>query len=188
MIMRSKRNYDEMEYDPNQATPSGSSPKKHTQPAIKAGPRKKARVSDASAAEDATNKGKKNTQSQSWMDIKLPREDEREIPIYDDCNEIRRKIRRLQKTPGFKLNHWLKDIGNINNNSYARFMRYEGETGGASNGTYYAAYVYFEKVRILEGMKKTTTRLANERQHSRTGFSRKLPSRWIWVRDGEPWR
>lgn len=61
-------------------------------------------------------------------------------PISDDCNDIRRKIRTLMQEPGFKVRHalypipmnivlithiqitaWLRDIGNINNNSYQRF-------------------------------------------------------------------
>ncbi|KAI0932351.1 hypothetical protein AcW2_001006 [Taiwanofungus camphoratus] len=79
----------------------------------------------------------------------------------DDCNEIRRKIRLLQKEPGFKL----REIGKINNNSFQRFMKASGPTGGATNGTYYAAYVYFEKVRIEAGKKKTAKRERNEIEH-----------------------
>jgi hypothetical protein len=60
----------------------------------------------------------------------------------DDCNEIRRKIRLLQKQPDFKVReyhlnprsmllnvvllkvtHWLKDIGGINSNSFGRFSK-----------------------------------------------------------------
>ncbi|PPQ89413.1 hypothetical protein CVT25_002231 [Psilocybe cyanescens] len=58
-------------------------------------------------------------------------------------------------------------VGGINNNSYVSFfiqqcllslitpqVREKGKTDGASNGTYYTAYVYFEKVRIFEDKKK----------------------------------
>jgi len=44
-------------------------------------------------------------------------------------------------------------------------VKEKGKTDGASNGTYYAAYVYFEKVRILEGKKKTAKRESNEVAH-----------------------
>jgi len=60
------------------------------------------------------------------------------------------------------VTQWLKDIGGINNNSYGRFMRENGKTDGASNGTDDAAYVYFESVRIFEGKKKTAKRINND--------------------------
>ncbi|KIO20580.1 hypothetical protein M407DRAFT_29785, partial [Tulasnella calospora MUT 4182] len=78
------------------------------------------------------------------------------------------------------VTHWLKDIGNINSNSYNRFMRLKGADVGAENGTYHAAYVYFEKVRIFEGKKKTPTRIAAEEGRP---FERRQ-SRGVWVRDG----
>lgn len=125
---------------------------------------KKARKSDASAiASSSTSQDAENTvKPKSWQDIMLEGEDDGGAPVYDDCAEVRRKINLLLKTPGFKVTHWLKEIGGINNNSYGRFMKEKGKTDGASNGTYYAAYVYFEKVRILEGKKKTAKRMSNE--------------------------
>ena len=58
----------------------------------------------------------------------------------DDCGQVRRKIRLLQKTPGwkvskvlcvsrvysyspYKVTEWLSEIG-INSNSYGRFSGY----------------------------------------------------------------
>ncbi|KAH9835676.1 uncharacterized protein C8Q71DRAFT_90747 [Rhodofomes roseus] len=138
---------------------------------------KKARTSEASGAADASTskapakgkgkgaKAKEPVPSKDWSDIKLEGEDEDGgVPVYDDCNDIRRKIRALQKSPGFKITHWLDSIGKINNNSYNRFMKQSGPTGGAENGTYYAAYVYFEKVRISEGKKKSAKRIRTEQE------------------------
>ncbi|KAK0208606.1 hypothetical protein DFS33DRAFT_1380115 [Desarmillaria ectypa] len=77
---------------------------------------------------------------------------------------------------------WLRDIGGINNNLYSRFMKKKkGRTGGASNGTYYAAYVCFEKVRIVEGKKKTSTRIRHEAELPR-GYP--LERAWGWVFTG----
>ncbi|EJF66589.1 hypothetical protein BD309DRAFT_946883 [Dichomitus squalens] len=129
---------------------------------------KKARTSDAGeGSSSGTKKGKKADAQppKNWYEVVLDGEDEGEVPIYDDCNDIRRKIRALQKEPGFKITKWLESIGNINNNSYQRFMKATGPTGGAGNGTYYAAYVYFEKRRIAEGKKKTAKRIRTEEEH-----------------------
>ncbi|VDC06241.1 unnamed protein product [Peniophora sp. CBMAI 1063] len=101
-----------------------------------------------------------------WHQIKLEGEGEGGPPIYDDCNDIRRKIRALLQEPGFKVTHWLKEIGNVNSNSYQRFMKQSGPYGGADNSTYYCAYVYFEKRRIVEGKKKTAKRLRMEKQQA----------------------
>ncbi|KAH7931147.1 hypothetical protein BV22DRAFT_1027907 [Leucogyrophana mollusca] len=86
------------------------------------------------------------------------------------------------KTPGWKVTQWLRDIGGINSNSYGRFMKDSGATCGATNGTYYAAYVYFEKVRIAEGKKKTAKRQRNENEHP--GGLTMEDRRKVWVLTG----
>ncbi|KAF5312496.1 hypothetical protein D9619_003147 [Psilocybe cf. subviscida] len=149
--MAPKRKSDAIELD-TPAQGSSKQPDDAPKPAAKKARTKK------DAAEPAT--------AQTWKDIKLEGEDEDGgVPVYDTCREVRRKIRLLQKTPGWKVTQWLREIGNINNNSYSRFMKESNKLGGAGNGTYYAAYVYFEKVRVLEGKKKTGTRLDNEATH-----------------------
>ncbi|KAI0825200.1 hypothetical protein BC628DRAFT_1419556 [Trametes gibbosa] len=100
------------------------------------------------------------------------------------CHEVvlegEHTIRALQKQPDFKVGatklatHWLKEIGNINNYSYQRFMGATGPTGGASNGTSTL------KVRIAEGKKKTAKRLRNEQEHA-SGMPTE-ERRHMWVR------
>ncbi|KAK7694528.1 hypothetical protein QCA50_001714 [Cerrena zonata] len=148
--------------------------------------KKKARVSNASQPSDDEGSHESEPSSsraaakpKHWSDITLKGDDEGDVPVYDDCNEVRRKIRLLQKTPGFKTTHWLAEIGGINSNSFGRFMKLSGPNQGASNGTYYAAYVYFEKKRILEGKPKTKKRLQNERERP---FGFPLEQRGMWVR------
>ncbi|KAI8995517.1 hypothetical protein BD414DRAFT_479763 [Trametes punicea] len=147
---------------------------------------KKARkvdVGEGSSSSTDTKKGKKAEENQykSWRDVLLEGEEEGDIPIYDDCNDIRRKIRALQKDPNFKVTHWLREIGNINNNSYQRFMKASGPHGGASNGTYYAAYVYFEKVRIFEKKKKSAKRIRMEQEHARGLPTEERRGMWVYT-------
>jgi len=106
------------------------------------------------------------------------------LHIYDDCNEIRRKIDHLLTEPGFKITRWLEEIGGVNNNSYQRFMKETGPDGGAGIEIYRPAYTYFEQRRIQEGKKKTVKRVRNEKEH-RNGFPEvtRGGTRWVWRRD-----
>ncbi|KAF7310052.1 hypothetical protein MIND_00378200 [Mycena indigotica] len=134
--------------------------------------RKAARKSDASTASSSSS-------TRSWKDIQLEGDDEGGVPVYDTPGEVRRKIRLLLKEPNFKVTPWLKEIGNINSNSYRRFMAEKDAQNGKGNGTYYAAYVYFEKRRILDGKAKTATRISNEKIPG--GFELR-DCRNMWVR------
>ncbi|KAI0778066.1 hypothetical protein BD413DRAFT_466299, partial [Trametes elegans] len=140
-------------------------------------PAKKARKSDVREGSSSASAKKANSADapRDWRDMRLNGEEEVRMPMWapadrstysDDCNDIQRKIHELRKTPGFNITHWLREI---NSNSYQRFT--SGPTGGASNGTYYVAYVYFEKVRIAQGKEKPAKRIRNEREHP-AGFPR----------------
>ena len=58
----------------------------------------------------------------------------------------------------------LKALGGINGNSLNRFLAGIGQDQ-CGNISYKAAYVFFEKQRILEGKPKTDARLTNEQEH-----------------------
>ncbi|KAG8936890.1 hypothetical protein FRC03_008619 [Tulasnella sp. 419] len=140
-------------------------------------------VSDVDGEEVAPPKKKSKKDDKpkydSLWDVVIEGEEEDQVPVYDDCNEIRRKIRALQKEPGHKITHWLKAIGNVNSNSLTQFMKQTGANGGAGNQAYYKGYIYFEKRRIFEGKKKSTKRISNEAAHP-NGF--KLQTRtYVWM-------
>ncbi|KAG8895480.1 hypothetical protein FRB99_000568 [Tulasnella sp. 403] len=134
--------------------------------------------------EPSTSKGKGKSKAakpvySSLHDVILEGEEEGDVPVYDDCNTIRRKIRAIQKTPGFKTTHWLREIGDVNSNSLNQFMKQKGPNGGAGNITYRHAYVYFEKLRIFEGKKKTPTRIENEMTHPNGFELRTRTHQWV---------
>ncbi|KAJ7578333.1 hypothetical protein C8J56DRAFT_1060445 [Mycena floridula] len=94
-----------------------------------------------STKENASSASKKAKASGSKQKEAAPASDSIELEydgVYDDCNEIRRKIRLSLKEPSFKITHWLEEIGGINRNSYNRFMKLSGPYGGAENGLYKA--------------------------------------------------
>ncbi|KAJ7169681.1 hypothetical protein C8R46DRAFT_205344 [Mycena filopes] len=144
-----------------------------------AGKSKKARVNEASGPSSGKSKAKDTIE---WQDVELDTNSDGTVPVFDFPGEVRRKIRLLLATPDFKVTHWLKEIGGVNSNSYGRFMKEKDKTAGAANGTFYAAYVYFEKVRIAEGKKKSAGRQKNEIDYPR-GFPLE-DRRKVWVFTG----
>ncbi|KAL1749042.1 hypothetical protein HDZ31DRAFT_59636 [Schizophyllum fasciatum] len=175
-----KRKSDVIDSDSEVEIVSGPGEGNSASPAPAAAPAKK-RARKADDAEDEGDKPKR------WQDIKLEGEDEGEVPVYDDCAEVRRKIRLLEKTPGFVKTRWLKEIGNVNSNSYGRFMAAKERDAGGGNSTYPKAYIYFEKMRILEGKKKTAGRIRNEQTHP-DGFPLENRRTHMWVFTGVPRR
>ncbi|KAJ7706394.1 hypothetical protein B0H17DRAFT_1156689 [Mycena rosella] len=137
---------------------------------------KKARVSVASSSSSSSKAKSKDIE---WRDVELDTNSDGTIPVFDFPGEVRRKIRVLQGTPGWKVTVWLKEIGGVNHNSYSRFMAEKNKAFGAANSTYFAAYVYFEKVRIAEGKKKSAGRKQNEIDHP-FGFPLE-DQRKVWV-------
>ncbi|KAH7102328.1 hypothetical protein BKA62DRAFT_111885 [Auriculariales sp. MPI-PUGE-AT-0066] len=96
-----------------------------------------------------------------WQDVALNVEE----PIFDDCNDIRRKIRLIMATPDFELGAWLSDIGGVAEQDMRLFLGEIGSDGGQSNPTFRAGWLYFEKVRLLENRPKTVKRLTAEERH-----------------------
>ena len=51
----------------------------------------------------------------------------------------------------------------LNANSFGEFLKNKGPTAGSSGAVFYAAYVYFEKLRIKNGKPKDAFRLEMEK-------------------------
>jgi hypothetical protein len=119
----------------------------------------------------------------SFLDLTLPGEVDRTVPVYDSCAQVRVKIKNLLEKhkdkpenaqPGEfakngKPKPWTAkavcDAIGVSTKSYGAFMKKSGHMGGAENHTYYGAYVFFEKKRIFEGAKKTAARVKMESEY-----------------------
>ncbi|KAJ4006056.1 hypothetical protein NW752_001302 [Fusarium irregulare] len=97
-------------------------------------------------------------------DIHLPGEEIDEVPIYDDCDEIRRKINAHMKTPGLSQAQFCRNMyasfkvpkgKGIQSKQLSDFRGAKGANAGATSAVYYGAYVYFEKLRIAQGKPRT---------------------------------
>ena len=106
-------------------------------------------------------------------DIHIDGEDTDTVPIRDSCGEMRKKISSYLRRKGVKQTELLRafkdqyhtdkqplrmDSGRLN-----KFRAAQGPDGGNTNTIYYAAYVFFEKLRIKEGKPKSQHRLDMEK-------------------------
>ncbi|SPJ88775.1 uncharacterized protein FTOL_12669 [Fusarium torulosum] len=98
-------------------------------------------------------------------EIYLQGEETDEVPVYDDCDEFRRKINAHMKTPGLTQAQFCCDLyaqlkapkcKSIQPKQLTDFRVAKGSNTGAKSSVFYAAYVYFEKLRIAQG--KPTTK------------------------------
>lgn len=72
----------------------------------------------------------------------------------------------------------------------AAFLKFKGPQGGAHSIVFYAGYVYFEKIRLQQGKKKTVKReKVEEVWASKGGFSRQgAHAMRLWTHKSESWR
>ncbi|CUS12955.1 unnamed protein product [Tuber aestivum] len=100
-----------------------------------------------------------------FLSIPLPGESTDSVPVYDSCDELRRKIRAFFRNPKYSKvtqKKFREAIGDVNANTYRRFMEKKGETAGAECGMFYGSYVFFEKMRVWEGKPKGIRRVRSE--------------------------
>ena len=102
--------------------------------------------------------------------------------VYDTCPQVVAKIKKFLERDGMTKAVLLQALGNLNSNSLNRFLAGKKQDQ-CGNVTYKAGYVFFEKLRILEGQKKSAARTKNEREHP-TGFSLTKSRGGKWVFGG----
>lgn len=107
----------------------------------------------------------------------LPGEADGTVPIYDTCNEIRKKIRPVLAKDGITqaafiraLNKNLPEGKSVSAANLRYFMGRKGLRDGNTNITFYAAYVFFEKKRIQADKPKTKFRVEMENAWGPKGF------------------
>ncbi|KAI9887709.1 MAG: hypothetical protein M1823_000458 [Watsoniomyces obsoletus] len=147
----------------------------------------------------------------SHLDIILPTQDcssghkASVVPIYDNCDEIRLKIRTFLdskpiipgagpmdkngQTKPYTRNQFIKDIG-VNTNSLTQFMKRSGEMSGAEMGVYPKAYIFFEKLRIFNNEPKSEARIKSEEKNGEKGLPLKDPNihpggLWLFCHESE---
>jgi hypothetical protein len=121
-------------------------------------------------------------------EIHLEGEETDEVPIYDNCDEIRRKINAHMKIPSVTQAQFCRDIyaqwkapkcKGIQSKQLSDFRNAKGGNAGAKSSVFYGAYVYFEKMRIAQGKPVTKHRVEMTFMHP-GGIPRDRDDRTTW--------
>lgn len=112
--------------------------------------------------------------------------------IYDSCPQLVKKIKSFLQYSGVTKASFLRALGEtsdghtIHPNALQRFLSAK-QQDQCANQIYPAAYIFFERKRLMDGASKTKARLKNEQDHP-NGFSTARPgkSNWIYYVDPAP--
>ncbi|KAI5246596.1 hypothetical protein E4T43_02599 [Aureobasidium subglaciale] len=105
--------------------------------------------------------------------IHLDGEENDSVEVYDSCDEIRKKIAAHLRKPGVTAAQFCRDLlaqyhgekkpSQIQSGQLTKFRGYKGADTGNTSCVFYAAYVFFEKMRLAEGKPKSKHRQEMER-------------------------
>lgn len=110
--------------------------------------------------------------------VTLPGEEDLKVPVYDTCDEVRRKIRNHMRDPMVTQAGFIRDIAKAaypngekkpSSKTMHDFLGKKGRMAGNTSGVFYAAYVFFEKLRVRDEKSKTQFREEMEKAWGRDG-------------------
>ncbi|KAI9762435.1 MAG: hypothetical protein M4579_000411 [Chaenotheca gracillima] len=191
-------------YDTENTAPSTTTNGDKSKPQTKKGGAPRPALQETNASTNSAAPPAKNPQTDgSHLDVKLSAEETESVPIYDTPDQLRRKIHQFLAAPPpmpgapivkktgqpkpYTQAALCRDMGGVNSNSLRVFLNRHGGTRGAESCAYYKGYVFFEKLRIFKGEKKTAQRTKNEKSHPK-GFERKDEDsrpQWFWCHKDE---
>ncbi|KFY26185.1 hypothetical protein V491_01414 [Pseudogymnoascus sp. VKM F-3775] len=106
-----------------------------------------------------------NNMKMDVSNIHLDGEEHENVPVYDTCDQVRKKIRTFLSQDGVTQAAFLREVaktfGNgrkIQSNMLNEFLGKKGPISGNVSSIFYAGYVFFEKIRIRDGKPKTAFR------------------------------
>ena len=97
------------------------------------------------------------------MHIHLEGEEDGEVPIFDTCDDVRKKINECLKGPTSQT-QLCREISemmpheSLRQRQLANFLKFKGPKAGAHSPVFYGDYVFFEKLRLSQEKKKGAKR------------------------------
>lgn len=140
---------------------------------------KKPRKSSTSASKPSP-KGEKETEgpatASSLSTIHLEGEESESVPIYATCDDIRKLLNaHIPSTTKAAFCRELSEMlpsSKVTSRNLDALLKMKGPSAGAHNVAYYASYVFFEKLRVRDGKKKSAKRQKLEEIYGKVGYPR----------------
>ncbi|KAL5315294.1 hypothetical protein ACEPPN_016161 [Leptodophora sp. 'Broadleaf-Isolate-01'] len=124
--------------------------------------------------------------------IQLEGEADVSVPVFDSCDEIRKKIRAYLAASNSTQAEFLREIAKpyhdgrkIQSKVLNDFLGKRGASAGNTSSVFYGAYVFFEKMRIRDGKAKSKHRQDMEKAHPGKGMDTKRRLDFVTCRIGE---
>ena len=124
--------------------------------------------------------------------VHLDGEENGAVEIYDTCDEVRRKLAAHLRESSVSQAAFLRALSGMvpqekkfTAGQLRSFQSKKGPLAGSSAEIYYAAYVFFEKLRVKEGKDKSKLRKGTEEAWARDGGIPREGEPSFWCRDGE---
>ncbi|KAI1451670.1 hypothetical protein F4805DRAFT_471472 [Annulohypoxylon moriforme] len=129
-------------------------------------------------------------------DIELEGEDTQQAPVYDTCDEIRRKIRAYLRKPDVSQAAFCQAISKsfpdegrkVQSRQLNAFLGKKGPMSGNTSPVFYGAYVFLEKQRIKDRKPKSGMRCEMEKIHPNGVDTTDPRTRWICKDNERPVR
>ncbi len=118
--------------------------------------------------------------------IHLDCEENEKVPIYDTCDDVRRKVNAHLRESTMTQAAFLRELDKIlpgeqtlSSQRIKTFLGKKGPVNGCDSPVFYAAYVWFEKLRIKNGKKKSKKREEMEIMWAKEGGMSRISHRYI---------
>lgn len=146
---------------------------------------KQAEAASGAASGPAAKKAKKSAAPEGVPDlsqIHLDGEEDDSVPVFDTADELRKKISAHLKTPGLTAAQFCRDLyaqlnaptcKTISTTQLSSFRGKKGPRAGIKSCVFYAAYVYFEKLRLAKKKPKSAHRSKMEEIWPAEGIDQK---------------
>ncbi|RHZ61084.1 hypothetical protein CDV55_100521 [Aspergillus turcosus] len=145
----------------------------------------------------ATKESKKNVaEKYDVSGIHLDGEEDQSVQVWDTCDVVRKKITAHLRDPDVTKAQFLRDIAKaaypgtdkkLSGNLLTDFLSKRGANAGNTSSVFYAAYVFFEKLRIRDNKPKTKFREEMEAVwRHKGGFDCVTPfHKMVWITRGQ---
>lgn len=126
--------------------------------------------------------------------VELEGENDESVPVYDTCDEVRRKIAAYLREPNVTQAGFLRELAKtlpdpsakLQSKQLKDFQTKKGALEGQTSRIFYAAYVFFEKQRLQQGKPKSKKREENEKVWGlEGGIDTKRRQSNVWCLAGE---